>query len=458
MKKILLVFVLMVSISLANALFISEFIAEPDTAEPGAHINVSASIFSEKINIQTNLSIISPTGTQFVLPFDIYSNFMHLEMPQPKPYNVTGIGKEYNLTLDCWDFTDNSPCWATNYSFEGACVNATFDDNPYNGDADLDIGVIACVEETPLMYTVNFSRWGYEAGHDIRARFCIRSNYMNATYCSDWILDGTDCAPECYDVQTVIVPVQKDIFGGFYKTQFTETNEPGTYHANLSVETPPDEFQSATTSFLIKDWKPPSFLLFSLNPKKLAVFEKMQINSVVLSQNPIEFVEARITGPKNETVLLTKNGDSYFGEYVPQIDGQYVMVLYARDIFNNSNTSDTEPFSVSAPLFPPTADKCHGILTIGLLNRNLQLSPQKARQLVNFNYYCTKNILGLWNYDFYIEILKQDGMLLEIDGREMAYGKMPDPTANIRAFNKKMIYATEATGAEIVELRLYLWA
>lgn len=456
MRKEILLFILLIFIGTAKATSISDFSAEPEIAELGENITISANIFSQKPIFEINNTIFFPTGQEMQIPIDFFSRLISVQMPSPIAHNISGLWQTFNITIDCADFTDGSKCWVWKHEFNENCINVTFDDSPNTLNPDLDIGLIACIDETDFGYTINFTRWGYEAGNDIRARFVIASDY-GVNYSSNWILNGTGCAPECYTNQSLLIELNKTIFGGNYKNIFTQATEVGTYLLNLSVKNNESEIEFKTTSFSIKENQPPVFLSFDISPQIAAVFEKIEIQTNVVDQSTIKKVEAHITGATNKTITLEKYGQIYIGEYYAEIEGEHFVNLEAEDIFNNSNISNTKSFRVSPPLFPPTADKCHGITFLGLLNRNLELSPDRLRELMDFNYYCAKNILGLWNYDFYIEIKQDDGALLEIDGKDMAYGKVPPTSANTMAFSRKIIYAGNEE-MQMVTLTMLLWA
>ena len=88
------------------------------------------------------------------------------------------------------------------------------------------------------------------------------------------------------------------------------------------------------------------------------------------------------------------------------------------------------------PVERPTMAKCSNISSIGLSKFGIMLDQSKVLALFNsinpndaLGYYCTKNLLGLWDYDMYIEITELDGRYVVLNNTVLAYGVYPGKTS-----------------------------
>ncbi len=84
------------------------------------------------------------------------------------------------------------------------------------------------------------------------------------------------------------------------------------------------------------------------------------------------------------------------------------------------------------PVERPTKADCSNISSLGLTNFGIMLDQNKVISLFRSigssdiqGYYCVKNLLGLWDYDMYIEITKLDGQYVVLNNTLLVYGVYP---------------------------------
>ena len=83
---------------------------------------------------------------------------------------------------------------------------------------------------------------------------------------------------------------------------------------------------------------------------------------------------------------------------------------------------------IDQPETAPTANQCYNIKSLGLTSDGYSLDADKVIALTYFDYDCAKNILGLWDYDFFIAITDIGGGYEEIENLYVAYGLWPGKT------------------------------
>lgn len=430
MNKLFFVSLIFLCISTASAINVTNFVAAPDIVDINHTVNISADVFAAA-NVHTaGFYVVYPnTHTEFIQPslsYDINS----YSMPQPVDYppNLTGISNDYNITIACKDFSDNSGCYVLRQAVSDNCVNITFDDAPYGGDRDLDIGVIACITETTSGYTINFNRWKYDAGNDVRSMFCLNSVY-GVNYCSGWILNNSGCGstPNCQAPQITITNLNKTIFGGHYLYFFEETSQVGTYHLRFFAnDTLGSSNNDSQTFFSVGEITLPRFLSWGIAPSHTEALKKTIISAQVFDESGISYVKAFISGPEEVELQLNENNPgNYSIDYYPPIDGEYTVYLVAEDVFGNQNQTEGAVLYVSTPVTPPSKEACKNVSSLGIMSTNFRLSAEKVNALMKLNYYCAKNILGLWDYDFYIEITDLSGNYVVLNDIMLVYGVYP---------------------------------
>lgn len=86
---------------------------------------------------------------------------------------------------------------------------------------------------------------------------------------------------------------------------------------------------------------------------------------------------------------------------------------------------------VGQPVQAPTSSECANITSLGLVKYGIILDQQKVISLFSasdesLSYYCTKSILGLWDYDIYIEITDLSGNYVVLNNSlVLVYGVYP---------------------------------
>ncbi len=233
----------------------------------------------------------------------------------------------------------------------------------------------------------------------------------------------------------------------------------------------------------------PSIISTNISPREIDFGTSTQIEASVIGAPPVTNVWAEING---EIIILEGEGippyKNYSLEYFPENDGEYDVLIFAENICGIVNES-AGILIVRPPVEPPGPIACKNISYIGLSKRPGVLDEQRLESLLNLNYYCAKNILGLWNYDVFIEITTLDGTYINVDGKNFFYGRAPgrteilygiegesikspyysviqDPTrldhplqgrtSRMMRFNRMVLVETDS-GYELVRLTLGVW-
>ena len=268
----------------------------------------------------------------------------------------SGIGEEpykaeapsYEISIDCYDFTDSSECNINLSSFSGSCTNVTFDDDPIIGDSgeDLDIGVLLCINESSSYYDLTFTRWGYEAGHMVGVRYCINSTY-GVNDCSGWVLNNTATSYNYNHLKTIT--------GGIYNKSFSQTSNSGQHDIIIYAVDSTDLINDSETTFFYVDESIPP-LVYLENPinsstedNAFVIFEY----NVTDNEGDIANCSLIINGTINETdYTIRESITQAFGSSGLK-DGDYLWSVSCTDEVGNTNNSETITFTIldtSAPL------------------------------------------------------------------------------------------------------------
>jgi len=222
---------------------VTEVVSSPLFIDLNQETEISARI--EQANITVSLDSIKsevnyPNGTIMNFTMALDSDFNSETGIGGEPY--VAIAPSFEILIDCHDFNDSSECEVNASSISGACANVTFDDEFNAGDNDLDIGVLLCVDETAEDYNITFTKWGYEAGHEIMIKYCISSNYTTDE-CSDWVINTTDAN---YGKNH-----SKTILGGIYKKTLTDTSNEGRYNVTIYSENGLGNVNNSETAYFV---------------------------------------------------------------------------------------------------------------------------------------------------------------------------------------------------------------
>lgn len=108
------------------------------------------------------------------------------------------------------------------------------------------------------------------------------------------------------------------------------------------------------------------------------------------------------------------------------------------------------------PPFPPTVDKCQGVYSLGIAIQPMVIGEEKVESFMNSDYTCAKNILGLWNYEFYLELKYFNETFVEVNGTPVQYGKYPTADAKVFTINRPALYKI-GSAYEEVKLTMGVW-
>lgn len=196
----------------------------------------------------------------------------------------------------------------------------------------------------------------------------------------------------------------------------------------------------------------------TIEPRVFEVPGTTVISAFVTPPGLISQVYANITGPSQKILQLNqqKSSPNFANNFSPVLDGNYSVVIYAKDKRNNTANLSCGTINAIAPVFPPPVGKCEGVYSVGLASQPLIIEPAKAKALTNLNYYCVRNLLGLWTYDFYFEMKYLNGTVVNVDGVDIKYGKYPPSGAVVFALNRLALLNT-GTGYVPVVLAISVW-
>ncbi len=180
----------------------------------------------------------------------------------------------------------------------------------------------------------------------------------------------------------------------------------------------------------------------SVSPREIYFGESINVIANVSSHPPITNVWLQIDG-KNVSLYL-KSGNllngSYEINYFPTKEGTISLTLLAKNKCGKISSYNLGTILVKPPITPPSPEACKNISTIGLVDMPGVISVDKLNALLNLDYYCTKNILGLWQYDLYVEVTYLNNTLVSLNGTSMFYGIAPGRTSS------DILYGIPGTG------------
>jgi hypothetical protein len=147
----------------------------------------------------------------------------------------------------------------------------------------------------------------------------------------------------------------------------------------------------------------------------------------------VDTVDLSLTG--SSCMHLCGLGGHFSGVYKPTREGNYYVIIHAelvvpticgvRHICEINKTGGN--FSVYLPPthYPPSSKMCGNISTIGFAIIPGVLDAHKIEKLFSLNYYCAKSILGLWDYNMFLEITYLNGTYVKLNGVNLVYGVPP---------------------------------
>ena len=187
---------------------------------------------------------------------------------------------------------------------------------------------------------------------------------------------------------------------------------------------------------------PPTIVNAYFSPSEIHFGEYINVNAHVIGPPPIESVIVQV-GSKNMSLHLV-NGTHldgyYFVRVYPNREGYLPVKVYAKNKCGAISEVDLGTIHVSPPIAPPSPEACNNVTTIGLARLPGIIDADKLAALLNTDYYCVKNVLGLWDYDFYLEVKYLDGTPVKVDNKNVFYGIAPGRSSS------DVIYGIVGTG------------
>ncbi len=216
----------------------------------------------------------------------------------------------------------------------------------------------------------------------------------------------------------------------------------GTYiiHANASQNELLFHQDSNTRSeLLVKVFKPCSDILISnitTSSTNIYFGEKIIVSADVASEDPITSVIARIG---DTSKVMTYQNGKYTAMIYPDVGSNSVSVK-AENECGNVKILNNGIINVAPPVKPPSPAACNNITTLGLAVTPGIIDEHKLNAFIHLNYYCAKNVLGLWDYNFIFEVTYLNGSYYTINGTSVVYGVTPGKTS------ENVIYGISGTG------------
>ena len=135
------------------------------------------------------------------------------------------------------------------------------------------------------------------------------------------------------------------------------------------------------------------------------------------------------------------------GVYYPYIEGIHHVTIYAalekrvcKYVFLEGMKCDNKficnsskfvgDINVNPPTSPPSPEACRNITSPGLALVPGDLDKDKVGNLFGLSYYCTKNLLGLWDYNMIIEFTYLNGSYVKEGSINLVYGLAPGQPSN----------------------------
>ena len=225
----------------------------------------------------------------------------------------------------------------------------------------------------------------------------------------------------------------------FCDVQATLPNSSGYYviYANASKnQLLPFDIMKSVSELIVRvkkiDKIPPVIHYVNATPTTLYFGNYVDVYSKVTDNTGVAFVKARIKGPVNREILLTKEYNHVFhARFYPSFEGDYDVSVYAEDVFGNNASFIDGKIHVLSPVSPPSPIYCNNITSLGVVEIPGVIDSEKLLSLFNLSYYCAKNVLGLWDYDFYLEITYPNGSFVFINDTALVYGRYPGKTIHV---------------------------
>jgi hypothetical protein len=217
---------------------------------------------------------------------------------------------------------------------------------------------------------------------------------------------------------------------------------------------------TASNSSTKCDGTPPTILTYNILPRTIYVNETSNAQATVVDNIGVKRVWLVFSGPDTETVELYRQpGDIFKGVFDPLIDGIFHVVVYAEDLAGNIISADAGQVVVNAIPIPPGYTNCMNITSFGLVTQPAIIGVDKVRSFLVTDYFCARTILGLWEYDFYLEINDLNGNPVLLDGMPITYGKYPPSgaTVDVYVINRLALWKNEIGVYNPVILSLGVW-
>jgi hypothetical protein len=205
---------------------------------------------------------------------------------------------------------------------------------------------------------------------------------------------------------------------------------------------------------------PPTILTYSILPRTIYVNDTSNTQATAIDNVGVKRVWMVFSGLDTETVTLThQTGDLYTGTFDPLIDGTFHAVVYAEDVSGNIVSVDGGQVVVNAIPVPPNYLNCMNITSFGLVTQPAIIGTDKVRAFLVTDYFCARTVLGLWDYDFYLEINDLNGNPVLLDGQPITYGKYPPAGADVNVYviNRLALWKNELGVYNPIMLSLGVW-
>ena len=204
--------------------------------------------------------------------------------------------------------------------------------------------------------------------------------------------------------------------------------------------------------YLIADLISPIIDFINIIPSPVETSNLFEVIVRVTDNNAVANVLTSITGIRNKSFSLSAINASYFnGSSYLVNPGEYSVEVVATDDSSNSDTANTT-LTVISRTTPPNVSYCCNITSIGLVEQPYILSEDKIRTFMFYDYSCTKNLVGLWSYDYFLEIKYLNDSYIRVDGEEVYLGRQPEEDSIKSITSRKAIF-----NGEFVEVRLVVW-
>jgi hypothetical protein len=203
---------------------------------------------------------------------------------------------------------------------------------------------------------------------------------------------------------------------------------------------------------------PPVIHSVQISPTQVTAPGLVRIAANVTDDRMVSFVQAIITGPQGRTLpLFLESGITYSNNFSLPLEGTYSANFRAGDNRGQMTELLGGTFSGIAPVFPPPLIECEGIYSLGIALQPAIIDVDKTRALLGLNYYCARNLLGLWTYNFYFELRYMNDTFVQIDGEDVRYGLYPPTGATVFELDRAALLRTSPTTFEQVTVTIGVW-